>query len=131
MVCEWAEVHSELPRMGRLTVALKIYRHSSRTTTCREKCKHEHANRGARLFFTEASLRLPAVSLIEPPYLRRLRSSLTLSGLVAGDSAICGRLAALILRLRFAGLRFGEFRPPQIQRRVGLAILKSLEAVAI
>ena len=35
-----------------------------------------------------------------------------LSGLVAGDSAICGRLAALILRLRLAGLRFEEFRSP-------------------
>ena len=33
-----------------------------------------------------------------------------LSGLVAGDSAICGRLAALILQLRPAGLRFEEFR---------------------
>ena len=33
-----------------------------------------------------------------------------LSGIVAGDSAICGRLAALILRLRPAGLRFEEFR---------------------
>ena len=32
-----------------------------------------------------------------------------LSGLVAGDSAICGRLAALILQLRPAGLRFEEF----------------------
>ena len=35
-----------------------------------------------------------------------------LSGLVAGDSPICGRLAALILRLRPAGLRFEEFRSP-------------------
>ena len=33
-----------------------------------------------------------------------------LSGLAAGDSAISGRLAALILRLC---LRFGEFRPPR------------------
>ena len=32
-----------------------------------------------------------------------------LSGLVAGDFAICGRLAALILQLWLAGLRFGEF----------------------
>ena len=48
-----------------------------------------------------------------------------LSGLVAGDSAICGRLAALILRLRPAGLRFEEFRSPVKRGRVGLAILKS------
>ena len=46
-----------------------------------------------------------------------------LSGLVAGDSAICGRLAALILRLRPAGSRFEEFR--SLKGRVGLAILKS------
>ena len=38
------------------------------------------------------------------------RRTALLSGLVAGDSAICGRLAALILRLRPAGLRFEEFR---------------------
>ena len=30
-----------------------------------------------------------------------------LSGLVAGDSAICGRLAAVILRLRLAGCDWG------------------------
>ena len=41
-----------------------------------------------------------------------------LSGLVAGDSAICGRLAALILRLRPAGLRFEEFR--SLVKRGGL-----------
>ena len=43
-----------------------------------------------------------------------------LSGLVAGDSAICGRLAALILRLRPAGLRFEEFRSPV--KRCGLGL---------
>ena len=48
-----------------------------------------------------------------------------LSGLVAGDSAICGRLAALILRLRPAGLRLEEFRSLVKKGRVGLAILKS------
>ena len=39
-----------------------------------------------------------------------------LSVLGAGDSAICGRLAAPILRLQPAGLRFGELRPPQLYR---------------
>ena len=43
-----------------------------------------------------------------------------LSGLVAGDSAICGRLAALILRLRPAGLRFEEFRSPVKRGGLGL-----------
>ena len=43
-----------------------------------------------------------------------------LSGLVAGDSAICGRLAALILRLRPAGLRFEEFRSPVTRGGLGL-----------
>ena len=43
-----------------------------------------------------------------------------LSGLVAGDSAICGRLAALILRLRPAGLRFEEFRSPVKSGGLGL-----------
>ena len=43
-----------------------------------------------------------------------------LSGLVAGDSAICGRLAALILRLRPAGLRFEEFRSPVTWGGLGL-----------
>ena len=46
--------------------------------------------------------------------------SQTLSGLVAGDSAICGRLAALILRLRPAGLRFEEFRSPVKRGGLGL-----------
>ena len=46
-------------------------------------------------------------------------------GLVAGDSAICGRLAALILRLRPAGLRFGGVQITCKKGRVGLAILKS------
>ena len=41
-------------------------------------------------------------------------------GLVAGDSAICGRLAALILRLRPAGLRFEEFRSPVKRGGLGL-----------
>ena len=45
---------------------------------------------------------------------------LELSGLVAGDSAICGRLAALILRLRPAGLRFEEFR--SLVERGGLGL---------
>ena len=45
-----------------------------------------------------------------------------LHGIVAGDSAICSRLAALILRLWPAGLRFGELRPPQFWGGVGLAI---------
>ena len=40
--------------------------------------------------------------------------------LVAGDSAICGRLAALILRLRPAGLRFEEFRSPVKRGGLGL-----------
>ena len=43
-----------------------------------------------------------------------------LSGLVAGDSAICGRLAALILRLRPAGLRFEELRSPVKRGGLGL-----------
>ena len=43
-----------------------------------------------------------------------------LSGLVAGDSAICGRLAALILRLRPAGLRFEEFRSSVKRGGLGL-----------
>ena len=43
-----------------------------------------------------------------------------LSGLVAGDSAICGRLAALILRLRPAGLRFEKFRSPVKRGGLGL-----------
>ena len=43
-----------------------------------------------------------------------------LSGLMAGDSAICGRLAALILRLRPAGLRFEEFRSPVKRGGLGL-----------
>ena len=43
-----------------------------------------------------------------------------LSGLVAGDSAICSRLAALILRLRPAGLRFEEFR--SLVKRGGLGL---------
>ena len=37
-----------------------------------------------------------------------------LSGLVAGDSAICGHLAAPMMPLRPAGLRFEEFRPLQV-----------------
>ena len=48
------------------------------------------------------------------------RALWVLSGLVAGDSAICGRLAALILRLRPAGLRFGEFRSPVKRGGLGL-----------
>ena len=40
------------------------------------------------------------------PHSRHLGHSLKISGLVAGDSAICGRLAALILRLWLAGLQF-------------------------
>ena len=55
--------------------------------------------------------------LLFPP---RLPSAIHLSGLVAGDSAICGRLAALILRLRPAGLRFEELRSPV--RRGGLGL---------
>ena len=47
-------------------------------------------------------------------------SAAALSGLVAGDSAICGRLAALILRLRPAGLRFEEFRSPVKRGGLGL-----------
>ena len=43
-----------------------------------------------------------------------------LVALVAGDSAICGRLAALILRLRPAGLRFEEFRSPVKRGGLGL-----------
>ena len=43
-----------------------------------------------------------------------------LSGLVAGDSAICGLLAAQILRLRPAGLRFEEFRSPVKRGGLGL-----------
>ena len=43
-----------------------------------------------------------------------------LSGFVASDSAICGRLAALILRLRPAGLRFEEFR--SLVKRGGLGL---------
>ena len=43
-----------------------------------------------------------------------------LSGLVAGDSEICGRLAALILRLRPEGLRFEEFR--SLVKRGGLGL---------
>ena len=39
---------------------------------------------------------------------------------MAGDSAICGRLAALILRLRPAGLRFEEFRSPVKRGGLGL-----------
>ena len=42
------------------------------------------------------------------------------SGLVAGDSAICGHLAALILRLRPAGLRFEQFRSPVKRGGLGL-----------
>ena len=45
--------------------------------------------------------------------------------MVAGDAGICGPLAALILRLRSAGLRFGEFQITCNKGRVGLAILKS------
>ena len=45
---------------------------------------------------------------------------LVLSGLVAGDSAICGRLAALILRVRPAGLRFEGFRSPVKRGGLGL-----------
>ena len=41
------------------------------------------------------------------------RSPPNLSGLVAGDSAICGRLAA-------AGLRFEEFRSPVKRGGLGL-----------
>ena len=48
-----------------------------------------------------------------------------LSGLVAGDSAICGRLAALILRLRPAGLRFEEFRS-LVKRGGFLSVPKTL-----
>ena len=44
----------------------------------------------------------------------------TLSCLVAGDSAICGRLAALILQLRPASLRFEEFRSPVKRGGMGL-----------
>ena len=55
------------------------------------------------------------------PALDETRSpSCDLSGLVAGDSAICGRLAALILRLRPAGLRFEEFRSPVKRGGLGL-----------
>ena len=58
-------------------------------------------------------------------FLKPQNFCLDLSGLVAGDSAICGRLAALILRLRSAGLRFEEFGSPVKRGRVGLAILQS------
>ena len=53
-----------------------------------------------------------------------VETSEELSGLVAGDSAICGRLAALILRLRPAGLRFEEFRS-SVKRGGGLCPLPS------
>ena len=39
--------------------------------------------------------------------LREEGAILGLGGLLAGDSAICSRLSALILRLRPVGLRFG------------------------
>ena len=49
----------------------------------------------------------------------------TLSDLVVSDSSICGHLATLILRSRPAVWRCGQFRPPLLQGRVVLAILKS------
>ena len=54
------------------------------------------------------------------PLAAEILASPGLSGLVAGDSAICGRLAALILRLRPAGLRFEEFRSPVKRGGLGL-----------
>ena len=51
------------------------------------------------------------------------KSERELSGLVAGDSAICGRLAALILRVRPAGYDLGS--SDHLKLWVGLAILKS------
>ena len=53
-------------------------------------------------------------------WIGRREKTPSLSGLVAGDSAICGRLAALILRLRPAGLRFEEFRSPVKRGGLGL-----------
>ena len=54
------------------------------------------------------------------PFFSKSLHAWNLSGLVAGDSAICGRLAALILRLRPAGLRFEEFRSPVKRGGLGL-----------
>ena len=49
---------------------------------------------------------------------------LVLSGLVAGDFAICGRFGGPNSAIAACGLRFGESKT-QMQGRVGLAILKS------
>ena len=65
-------------------------------------------------------LRPQQLSLLKPYSVCPKPLSLGLSGLVAGDSAICGRLAALILRLRPAGLRFEEFRSPVKRGGLGL-----------
>ena len=48
-----------------------------------------------------------------------------LSGLVAGDFAICGRFGGPNSAIAACGLRFGESNTPQIQGPVGFAILKS------
>ena len=48
-----------------------------------------------------------------------------LSGLVASDFAICDRFGGPNSAIAACGLRFGESKTPQIQGRVGLAILKS------
>ena len=58
---------------------------------------------------------------------------------MADDSAICGRLAALFLRLRPAGLRFEEFRSPvkggglglRFSNRSGLRPAAIFESAAI
>ena len=44
---------------------------------------------------------------------------------MAGDFAICGRFGGPNSAIAACGLRFGESKTPQIQGRVGFAILKS------
>ena len=72
--------------------------------------------------------RAPRFDLLQYPHHQEAPLATTLlklSDLVGDASSICGRQAALILRLQPAGLRFGEFRSPLKQGRVGLQILKS------
>ena len=58
-----------------------------------------------------------------PGYPRRANGDL--SGVAAGDFAICGRFGGPNSAIAACGLRFGELKTPPIQGRVGLAILKS------
>ena len=96
--------------------------------TCQDSWIRKEVIRKNLRFYESAHLRTKNLSL-EPlrlpvhywkAFKRIPKIQQCLSGLVAGDSAICGRLAALILRLRPAGLRFEEFRSPVKRGGLGL-----------